>query len=497
MLRSSHARIPVYVAAGLPPIAVAVFWLSSVPPLWLYLDSTAILLWPSAQVPQFPPLYPIIVHAFESLFGLNQTMLYALLFVQHSFLASAIIYLGSALERPLHAFIMSAAAVMGAWMGSFAHTASTQAFELPFLALLCGVAVRYCLQGWRLGLLPIFFVSVLGLALARHASPIFAFIVPLYFILLAVIAALFQFRSPKAGWAYMGNAIICCLCIGLALVAGSRVTRASCRAWGNDCSYLIIGRPGCHRISESFNRVPPEEKQAWLAAKTRGLPPAEAFALEAMSKGGCWLPQYTDIQKAFPNENPDRLLNAAFYHFLLSPDHFSMAHLLDQFASRPGSLDYLLSASASAVAPPHDIVRQQLGETTAHRRQLSALAEHPLVQYYSWYTNNYLNAVALASLIAMMILAWQPSTVALGVSFVVASFAYLFMVSAVTIVLAQYIAPVNFIMYVMTAFCSCMLVARVAKLRARWLADRRPEISNVSMSGSRARPQAGSGALHD
>jgi hypothetical protein len=474
MLRSSHARIPVYVAAGLPPIAVAVFWLSSVPPLWLYLDSTAILLWPSAQVPQFPPLYPIIVHAFESLFGLNQTMLYALLFVQHSFLASAIIYLGSALERPLHAFIMSAAAVMGAWMGSFAHTASTQAFELPFLALLCGVAVRYCLQGWRLGLLPIFFVSVLGLALARHASPIFAFIVPLYFILLAVIAALFQFRSPKAGWAYMGNAIICCLCIGLALVAGSRVTRASCRAWGNDCSYLIIGRPGCHSVAESFNRVPPEKKQAWLAAKTTGLPPAEAFALEAMSKGGCWLPQYTDIQKAFPNENPDRLLNAAFYHFLLSPDHFSMALLLDQLSvgmyvkpgSRLGSLDYLLGASASAVPPPHDVVRQRLGETAEQRRQLVALVKHPFVDYYAWYTNNYLNAVALASLIAVMVLAWQPTTVALGLSLVIASCTYLLMISAVTIVLAQYIAPVNFIMYVLTAFCCCILLSRLETLRA-------------------------------
>ena len=473
MLRSLHARIPLYVAAGLPPTAVAIFWLSSVPPLWLYLDSTAILLWPSAQVPQFPPLYPIIVHAFESLFGLNQTMFYALLFVQHAFLTGAIIYLASAMERPLHAFIMSAAAVMGAWMGAFAHSASTQAFELPFLALLCGVAVRYCLQGWRLRLLPIFFVSVLGLALARHASPVFAFIVPLYFTLLAVIAAFSRSRSPKAGWAHMGHAIICCLCIGLALVAGSRVTRASCGAWGNNCSYLIIGRPGCHRVSESFNRVPPEEKQAWLAAKTRGLPPAEAFTLEAMSKGGCWLPQYMDVQKAFPNENPDRLLNAAFYHFLVSLDHFSVAHWLDQLSvsmhvkpsSGPSSLDYLLSASASPVTPPHDIVRQRLGETTVHRRQLTALAEHPLVQYYSWYTNNYLNAVALASLMAMMILAWQPSTVALGVSFVVASFTYLFMVSAVTIVLAQYIAPANFIMYVMSAFCCCMLVARVAKRR--------------------------------
>jgi hypothetical protein len=194
-----HARTLVYVAAGLPPLAVATLWLLFVPPLWLYVDSTTFLLFPMAQVPQFPPLYPIIVHAFESHFGLNPKMLHALLFVQHALLAGSIIYLGSAYDRPLHAFIMSTAAVAGSWMGSFAHSVSTQAVDLPFLALLCGVAVRYCLRGWRLELLPMFFVSVLGLALTRHASPIFAFIVPLYFIFLALIAICFRSPSRKAG----------------------------------------------------------------------------------------------------------------------------------------------------------------------------------------------------------------------------------------------------------------------------------------------------------
>ena len=143
-------RIWVYIAAGLPPLAVSAFWLSSVPTLWLYMDFTTILLWPTSLVPHFPPLYPVIVHAFESILGLNSRMLHALLFVQHAFLASSIIYLGSSFDRPLYAFIVSTAAVAGTWMGSFAHTVSTQGLDLPFLALLCGVAVRYCQGGWRL-----------------------------------------------------------------------------------------------------------------------------------------------------------------------------------------------------------------------------------------------------------------------------------------------------------------------------------------------------------
>jgi hypothetical protein len=480
MLGSSHARIPMYVAAGLPPIAVSAFWLCSVPPLWLYLDSTTILLWPTSLIPHYPPLYPVIVHAFESLLGLNPRMLYALLFVQHAFLASSIIYLGSAFERTLHAFIISTAAVAGTWMGSFAHTVSTQGLDLPFLALLCGVAVRYCLGGWRLGLLPMFFVSVLGLALVRHASPIFAVIVPLYFIFLALIAVFFRSPSREAGWACWGNAIICCLCIALALATGSLVTRATCLAWGNDCPYSIIGRAGCHRVFASFNRVPREERQAWLAVKTRGLAPAEAFAFKAMSKDGCWTAQYTDIRKAFPNENPDRLMDGAFYHFLLSPDRFSVAQMLYQLSLgmylnprvRPGSLGYLLISSALPVPSPHDVTRQKLDETAEHSRHLTALKEHPFVQYYGWYTYNFSNAVALASFVAVMILAWQPATAALGLSFIVASFMYLVMVSGVTIMLAQYIAPVNFFMYVLTAFCSCILITRLSKLRARWLADR-------------------------
>jgi hypothetical protein len=198
-----------------------------------------------------------------------------------------------------------------------------------------------------------------------------------------------------------------------------------------------------------------------------------------MTKQGCWTAQYVEIRKAFPNEHPDRLLNAAFYHFLLTPDRFSVAQMLDQLSvgmsvkpgSRAGSLDYLLSSSASTVPPPHEIARQKLGDTAEHRRQLNGLVEHPLVQYYSWYTDKYLNAIALGSLIALVIFAWQPATAALGLSFVVASFTYLVMVSAVTMILAQYIAPVNFIMYVLTGFCLCMLISRLDEVRAP-LADR-------------------------
>jgi hypothetical protein len=474
---SSHARLSVYVAAGLPAAAVSVFWLSSMPPLWLYTDSTTILLWPTGQVPLYPPLYPIIVQAFESHFGFNPKMLHALLFAQHAFLASSIIYLGAAFGRPLLAFIISTAAVAGSWMGSFAHTVSTQGFDLPFLALLSGVAIRYCLGGWRLGLLPMFFMSVLGLALTRHASPIFAFIVPLYFIFLALIAVCFPSPSQQAGWGYLSNTIICCLCIAVALAIGSLVTRATCLARGDDCPHSTIGFQGCTRIFEVFNRIPPEERQAWLAMKTTGLSPAETFAFEAMTKGGCWTDPYWEIRKTFPNENPVRLMRDAFYHFLLSPDHFVVAQMLYQLSQglyvnrviRLGSLNDLLTLSTSPVPSPHNITRQRLGEISENRRQLTALKEQPFVQYYAWYTYNYLNAVALLSLIAVMILAWEPKTVALGLSFIVASFTYLVMVSAVITMAGQYIAPVNFLMYVLTAFCFCMLITR---LRGRWLADR-------------------------
>ena len=135
--------------------------------------------------------------------------------------------------------------------------------------------------------------------------------------------------------------------------------------------------------------------------------------------------------------------------------------------ARQGSLGHALNVSTLPLPSPHNITRQQLGETPEHAARLRALKEHPFVQYYDWYTYNYLNLVALASLVAVMLLAWEPQSAALGLSFLVACFTYLVMVSTVTLMLAYYIAPVNFFMYVLTAFCICILLTSLAKLRAR------------------------------
>ena len=71
------------------------------------------MLWPTQMVPHLPPLYPVLVHALELMFGMSRTMVYILLVIQHVFLFGAIVYLASAFKKPIYAFLISIFAIAG------------------------------------------------------------------------------------------------------------------------------------------------------------------------------------------------------------------------------------------------------------------------------------------------------------------------------------------------------------------------------------------------
>jgi hypothetical protein len=58
-----------------------------------------------------------------------------------------------------------------------------------------------------------------------------------------------------------------------------------------------------------------------------------------------------------------------------------------------------------------------------------------------------------------------PAAAAFGLSLFVVAATYLLAVCGVTILVAKYIAPMNLLMYLLTAFCLCVLTDRVLATR--------------------------------
>jgi hypothetical protein len=431
-------------------------------------------------------LYPAVISLFKWLFGVNGTMLYALLVFQHTLLAGSIIYLASTFRDFVSIFIMSAAAIAGVWGGSFAHMIATQALDLPFLLILCGVLFRYHARGWQLGLLPIFVLSALGLALSRHASIVLALVVPLYFMIMTVFALVAQ-SSRRSDWSSLAHTAVCCLAIGLVVVAANSLTRAmtssTCSASARNCAYSIVGRAGCDRIAETYSLVPAEHREGWIAKETAGLPGPEAFALRTMaiSMSKCWVEPHAAIGAAFPNENADRLMNSAFFHFLLSPDEFSIRQFLHHvragFYLNPesfiGALGYLFIVSTEPIPSVHDEARLRLNANMRVDGQvLTAMGNHPLIRLYDWYTRYCLLLVACISAFLVIVVERRPAVAALSVSLLSTTLMYAIAVSAVTLMLSQYLVPTTVLMYLLTGFWICTLFDRVAGILRPFSSDR-------------------------
>jgi hypothetical protein len=436
------------------------------------------------MTPHYPPLYPAVIYLFEKFFGINPGMLKTLLFVQHLFLALSLTYVASALRYASRALIMSIAATAGAYFGAFAHIVATQGFDAPFLALMTGVALRYHFEGWRLTLLPVFIISVFGLAMTRHADVVLAVVVPAYWVFRALYAKLYYGRAarpPLLG--YLGNAVICCLGVALVIVIIGPIQHLTCRYFGRDCPYSIVGRAGCYRISRTRDLVPAEQQAGWIADKTAKLNAAEAFAFRAMAVGeNCWTGPYNNIAKSFPNENQDMLMNSAFLKFLLRPDRFSTEQMLGDLRGglhldrssyfEYASLERLLWISAQEVARDDDSMHREMrvrlgAEGSIDGPYMQALMKNPFVKAYAWYTYYLLNLIGATGLVILMIFDRRPSVVALGTSIAIGCLVYLVSVTTVTIMVFQYELPVDFLLYVWTGILGCVLVDAVVSVFRR------------------------------
>jgi hypothetical protein len=432
------------------------------------------------MTPHYPPLYPAVIYLVEKAFGLNPVMIKTLFVVQHLFLTLSIVYLASALKVASRAFIVSIAATAGVYFGAFAHTVATQGFEAPFLALMVGVVLRYHFEGWRLRLLPLFIFSAFGLAVTRHADVVLAIMPAAYWLLRALYVKLFHWQGRCATIPrYLGNALICWLGLAVVLVIAAQTQRLVCLRFGHDCPYSIIGRAGCYRIAKTYALVPADQRQAWIADKAAELSAGEAFAFNAMAAGGnCWSGAYANIAHSFPGENQDKLMNSAFFGFLLMPDRFSTEQMLSELRGglhldplrtyEFAPVENLLFGSAFTVARDddgmHHEMRVRLGaKATVDRSFFEGLMRHPFTIAYDWYTYYLLDLMGAAGLAILVIFDRSAGVIALGTAFAISSLAYLVSVTAVTVMLYQYELPLDFLMYVWTGILGCILMDTVSR----------------------------------
>jgi len=462
----------VWAIAAIVPAFTSLLWLAFVPPLWPGTDSTSILLWPRGIVPHYPVLYPGIIEVFEYAFGVNPSMLILLLIAQHIALIMSIIYLSSSFQRKIPALVLSIVALAGTWFASFAHGVATQASELPFLVLLMGVTLRFYVQGWRIGLLPMLAIAVLGLSLSRHASIVLAIVVPIYWLVLS-IAALLR-RQPARQ--YLAYAAVCVGIVSAAFIASVAVTQLSCSVLKRDCT-SVLGRAGYYRIYETYNLVPTSERTAWIGDKTKGLSSEMTFAFNAMATdtSGGWGVARDTVAKQFPTLNPDWVMNGAFVRFLLSPDKYS----LNQMSSELGGGLYLVKSrymteqmlgwffgnTINLLSAPvtfgdgHGEMRVRLGARGATDAAfLQTLPIDGFVRAYDWYTFHLLNGVAVLLFVLVLILVRDDRTNALLASFFVTGLIFLIAESTVTVILSHYVQPVNLMMYLSTGICSLVLI---------------------------------------
>jgi hypothetical protein len=476
---SALLRRNFYLSAAVVPTVVALWWLTSIPPLWFGWDSHVMILWPVQNVPSYPPLYMLFVNYLGRL-GKSPAVLYLILSLQHLFLVGATIYLASAFGTKRSAFILSVFAIAGAWFGAFSHVIATQAFDMPFLALLTGVLLRCYANGWDRSLMYVLVPTSIGIALTRHASFVFTIMVPLYWTFLGLIAVL-RGGSLRP---YVRNTVVGASIALAALVVTSAATDLTCYAYSNrrgtsDCT-RIYGRAGAHRLIDTLALIPSAERDNWLTERTRDLPPKQAFAFRMMATDAePWLGAYEAIKKAYPDENIDRIMNSAFFAFLTLPDRYSMTQMLVHFRAglslgksstlsnqRLGS--FLNGSASTLLMDDQREVRERMGakgEMDADRQR--AMADSLIVAAYDHYTTNLLNWVAIAILLVAMIITRNSAVAALGLAIIATSVTYVFLVTGLIFVVPAYVLPVNFLMYVLTGSCLCILLERWSEVRRR------------------------------
>jgi hypothetical protein len=457
----------IYLVAALPPLAVSAWWLWSVSPLWFGTDSTSMLLWPIYNIPHFPPLYMITLHFAERTIGTTPIMLKALMIFQHLLLIGSIVYLASSLATKLSALLLSMFATLGPWLGAFSHVVATQAFEIPLLAVLIGILLRCYANGWSRPLLRVFVPAAIGLALTRHASIVFTIMLPLYWGILGLMA-LFK-REPVRQ--YIWASAISVAVVLATLVVSSVATDLACRNFKkqrgtSDCT-RIYGRAGMHRMIATLTRVPAAEREKWLTEKMEGLLPESAFAFRTMATDGSpWLGAYVAIREKYPDQNVDRLMNTAFFHFLASPDRYSLAQMTSELRTglslgvRYAPLSGIFAISASTLTSEgHREMRVKLGARadtdSPQHRELSATS---LVGIYDAYTTGWLNIIALVMYLLAIVITRKAEVLALGLAVILSAATYVFLVSGVIVMVTAYVLPVHFLMYILTGISMCVVL---------------------------------------
>ena len=225
---------------------------------------------------------------------------------------------------------------------------------------------------------------------------------------------------------------------------------------------------GSYRIWETYKLVPDNEQPRWIVTKTEGLSAPVAFAFQAMA-----VEQGQEVEKLkrqYPDENVKRVLNSAFLHFLVSPDRYSTAQMMDElyksFYFKPIgrlatwlkiSADYVVATTTAIGAFHLDMVRQ-VGGSPQDYSVLNALSKSDLVRWIDRITTTYLWLGALFVFLVASLVLRRKRFFCFGVAVVLTAVSYNLILTSVTVVLGRYLLLPGLLLVALTGFCLCNLI---------------------------------------
>lgn len=383
-----------YLLAAIVPLTVSSIALALIPTTWNGSDSTIWLLWQWEWVPHHPPLYPAFMALADRWLDEPLAVVRFALTIQHLATTLAIAYLASRFTRVWQILLASLLASLAVALHLYAHGLFTEGLALPFLLVFLGALLRLQRDGFTPSIAAAAFIGLLGASLTRHLYLVLT-VLPVVFVLLHALLNRTWSRSA------LQRSLTYSVALAAAVAASSQLaTQSACAMLDAQCT-SIIGRAGVYRVQATYERIPPEQRPAWLAQWKQAADSPElarAFELMATTPNPWTGPR--DAMLAEPtlvNQSPDELMNAGFKMLISSPDPDALAQWASELRRAilgtsdgtycRGQLTCLLESSAYSIEqvyPQDPRIRQIIAGTSA--AQMVTAEHHRAMAGWPWVT---------------------------------------------------------------------------------------------------------------
>lgn len=233
--------------------------ISMLPPIFNFLDTFTMLRVPLSIVGHTPPLYLLLIAGIKSIFGLGHACLDALLCIQYSVFAIALLYMCTAFNTVKQKLFAIAAVAANFYVLLIVGGVMTESLALPEQMIMFGATLRLinsARTSTRVRDCIIFALSCCLCVITRHTFVIFASAICLYTLLQVVFR-----RADRSSWKQCLTAVALC-CIGA--LSGYLLSSAAYKTLVPGGS-MPTGRFGVQLMARGWQSLPPNERKSIYA----------------------------------------------------------------------------------------------------------------------------------------------------------------------------------------------------------------------------------------